>query len=636
MSLEDLMNIEITSVAKKEQKLFRSASAVYVVTQEEIRRSGVTSIPEVLRLVPGLIVARIDANKWAVSARGFNGGFANKLLVLIDGRSVYTPLFAGVYWDVQDTLLEDVERIEVIRGPGATVWGANAVNGVINIITKRAEETQGALMTMGAGTQERGLGGGRYGGKLGANAHYRIYSKYFSQDEFAPLPGENAADEWDVLRGGFRIDWAISSSNSLTLQGDVYNGDAGARVQTTSLSPPFTPILDKRIKTAGGNILGRWQHTFSNTSELLLQLYYDRSERGHIPTREDRDTFDLDLQHHFAWGKRHDIVWGLGYRATADKLGGSFTVSFDPEHRADNLFSGFVQDEILLAGDQLRLTLGSKLEHNDYTGCELQPSVRLLWTPDTRRTAWAAISRARRTPARSEDDIRINVAAFPGADGPLTLLSLFGNRKLRCEDLIAYELGYRTQPKKNISLDITAFYNFYDHLRSNEPGIPFFESSPLPPHLVLPMVFDDKMHGEAYGVESVAHWTPTKWWKLTASHSWLQVQLHRDPSSPGGTEEGEEGEDPEHQFQLRSYLNLPRNLEFDTALYYVDGLVGLNIPSYTRLDARLGWHPAQNLRLSVGVQNLLDNRHLEFTDISGGFVSTEVKRTLYGRVTLEF
>jgi iron complex outermembrane receptor protein len=631
MSLEDLMNIEVTSVSKKEQKLSRAASAIYVISSEDLRRSGATSIPEALRMAPGLSVARIDANVWAISARGFNERFANKMLVLIDGRSVYTPLFSGVYWDVQDVLLEDVDRIEVIRGPGATLWGANAVNGVINIITKPARDTQGGLVAAGAGSEERGFGGLRYGGKLGRHAHYRFYTKYFNRNNFVDASGRDAADGWDVLRGGFRMDWK-AAGDGLTLQGDIYNGGAGQTVTLTSLFPPFARRVNDRIKLSGGNVLARWHHAFSGGSDMAVQLYYDRTARNDVGLMEIRDISDIDFQHHFPLGTRQDIVWGLGHRYMGDFLEGGFTVSFQPKRRGNHLFSAFVQDEILLVNDRLRLTLGSKFERNDYTGFEGQPSARLLWTPHHRHTLWAAVSRAVRMPSR-DNDLRINLAAFPGAGGALNLLSLFGNWQFKSEDLRAYELGYRVQPRKRLSLDVATFYNVYRHLRTFEPGLPFFESDPLP-HRVFPLRYDNQMHGNTYGVESAASWNVTSGWKLSTGYTFFQARWHREASSQDTTAEKKAGNSPKHQWHVASYLRLPGNWEFDSALYYVDHLVNQGVPSYVRLDARFGWHPREAFDVSMGLQNLLDDRHPEFG--ASDITATQVKRSLYGKITWRF
>jgi iron complex outermembrane receptor protein len=363
-------------VGKKQQKLSEAAAAVYVITQEDIRRSGVTSIPEALRMAPGLDVARIDSSTWAVSARGFNGQYSSKMLVLVDGRSVYTPLFSGVYWDTVDLPLEDIERIEVIRGPGATMWGANAVNGVINIISKRARGTQGGLVSTGAGNEEEGFGGFRYGGRLGPKAYYRVYSKYFQRSDLLTPTGLSAADEWHTARGGFRMDWDPSDKDSVTVEGDLHGGRNGQPLRTFVLASPYSQAVDGQIHSTGGDVLTRWRRTFSPNSEMELQLSYGRTDRRDVIFREVRDTVQADFQHRFTLTPRHEILWGLAYQFTTDQVDGTDIATLNPNQRGTDLYSAFAQDEVTLAPDRLRLALGSKLEHNDYTGFEFEPSVQ--------------------------------------------------------------------------------------------------------------------------------------------------------------------------------------------------------------------------------------------------------------------
>lgn len=632
VSIEDLMQLQVTSASKKQERFFDTAAAIYVITQEDIRRSGATSIPELLRTVPGLDVAHIDASKWAISSRGFNDRFANKMLVLIDGRTVYSPLFSGVNWDVQDTLLEDIERIEVIRGPGATLWGANAVNGVINIITKAAKDTQGGLVTAGAGNQERGFGAVRYGGQAGHNGYYRFFAKYFNRDEFANPSGQDAADTWNILRGGFRTDWTLSGRDTLTVQGDFYNGSAGETVpEVLSLSPPITAAVNDRNHLAGGNLLSRWNRVLSPRSGISLQFYYDGTDRRDSRVGEVRHTVDFDFNHHLALGKRHDVVWGLGYRYTADSTVGSLSISFNPSRRRDNLFSSFVQDEIVLLPDRLRLTLGAKLEHNGYTGFEFQPNVRLLWTPHARHAIWAAFSHADRVPSRADTALRVNLAAFPGTGGVTTLISLLGNPQLEEEDVWASEVGYRAELSKRLSLDLAAFYNSYKNLRASEPGTPFFETSPAPPHLVLPQIFQSALRGETHGVEIAPSWHATNRWKLAGGYAWLRGNLHWIVPGAVMSSPPPDLNSPHHQWSLRSYVNLPRNFEFDTSLFYVGSLSGPGVPRYVRLDTRLGWRPAESLEISLVGQNLLDARHAEFGSAGEGVNATQVRRSVYAK-----
>jgi iron complex outermembrane receptor protein len=654
LSLEELMNIEVYSAAKKTQKLSDSAAAAYVLTQEDIRRSGVTSVPEALRLVPGVEVAHIDANKWAITIRGFNDRFANKLLVLIDGRSVYTPLFAGVYWDIQDLVLEDIDRIEVIRGPGGTLWGANAVNGVINILTKKAKDTQGALFTTGAGTEERAFGTVRYGAKIGRDAYTRVFGKYFARDSFESTrpatAGKQGSDQWDLGHAGFRTDWDPNEKDSLTLQGDFYDGKAGS-YSTVAAPPPV--YVDSQVVhqgLIGGNVLGRWTHQFSSGSEARLQAYYDRTDRDSSPVYlgEERNTADLDFQHRFKLGGRHDFVWGLGYRITWDDLTNQFPITFKPDNRSLNLFNAFIQDEISFLHDSVRLTLGTKLEHNDYTGFEVQPNVRALWKPTDRQSVWGAISRAVRTPSRAEDDIRINSAVIPAgfpnstcAGSPLDcVVSMFGRSSFNSEKLVAFELGYRQQLLDNAGIDIATFYNIYDDLRTIEPkpAKSFVEADPAPPHVVIPIEIGNGLRADTYGVEIAADWRPFDFWKLRSGYTFFEMDLNFNGASQADPLSGSaDGASPQNQLFLRSLIDLPYHLELDSNLKWVDDLKSLGVGDYASLDLRLGWRPTEMLEFSLVGQNLLYKSNQEFD--SSAFVNdepTKVERGVYGKVTVKF
>ncbi len=634
LSIEQLMNESVTSVSKKETKLSDSPAAIYVITQEDLRRSGAINVAEALRMVPGLDVARVDANKWAISSRGFNSLYANKLLVLMDGRSVYTPVFAGVHWDAQDTMMEDIERIEVIRGPGASLWGANAVNGVINIITKPAKETQGTLITGGGGTEETGFGGVRYGDKINDKTYYRAYAKYFNREDSEGAAGRPAQDSWDMFQTGFRLDWEPTPQNALTFQGDYYNGRVSGFFPANELDLSQS-VLDQ-VDLWGGNLLGRWKHRFSDTSELEIQTFYDRVDRESPNQREVIDTFDLDANHHFALGERNEVVWGLGYRLIADHALSAGLASFEPDSATRQIATAFGQDEIKIVPDKLRLTLGSKFEHNDYTGFEIQPNARLLYTPDKKNSLWGSISRAVRTPARFERDIRFKAGSSPGGGGfPPTEIDLFGNTAFKSEKLLAYELGYRVEPRPNLALDLAGFYNVYDDLSTAEMGAPSFVFNPPPPHVSVPVQLANNLRGETYGVELAANWRVADFWKLGGSYTWLNMRLHLKPGSNSSTSTDATGDSPHHQFQVRSYFDLPYNFQFDTAAYYVDALRNQHVGSYVRLDLRLGWRPAKNLEFSVALQNLLDNRHPEF-GTSQGAQSTQVERSVYGKVTWRF
>ena len=641
MSMEDLMNLQVTSVSKRTQKVADAAAAIFVITQEDIRRSGATSIPEALRLVPGLEVARIDQNKWAIGSRGFNGRFDNKLLVLIDGRSVYTPLFSGVYWNVEDVMLEDVDRIEVIRGPGATLWGANAVDGVINVITRKAKATQSAVVTAGGGTEERAAGGVRYGGKLGDNTYYRAYTKYFDWGPSVYPSGMTAHDGWDSLRGGFRADWTPAGANSLTLQGDVYRTRFDETLTTASLSAPYSNTFPNDGQYTGGNILGRWNHT-SERSSMSLQMYYDNTTiSDHSLFGDHQNILDIDFQHGFHVGDSQQFVWGLGYRSIHDKNNPSFTVSLQPNQVTLNQFSTFLQDEISLVDNRLQITLGSKFERNEFTGFEIEPNARLLWNLTPNQSIWTAVSRAVRTPALTEEGLRLNSQVIPpGTPANPTpfpaVVAVFGSHQFNSEDLLAYELGYRVQVTSTLSLDVATFYNNYSNLRTAEPGAPFVEGSPAPTDIVIPFVAGNKMSGGTYGVELFADWKVVPKWRLVGSYSYLQMDIHKNADSQDPTPDLPNGSSPRHQWYLRSSVDLPKHFEQDTTLRFVDQLPSLNVPSYYSLDAHLGWRPVSRLELSIGGQNLLNNWHFEFMPDFVNTSPTVVKRSIFGSITFKF
>ena len=638
LSLEDLMNTKVTSVSKKEQSLSRTAAAIFVITTADIRRSGATNIPDLLHMVPGLDVAQINANTWAISARGFNHQFSDKLLVLIDGRTVYTPLFAGVYWDTQDVPLEDIERIEVIRGPGATVWGANAVNGVINIITKSAAETQGGLLVAGGGTQDLALGMAQYGGKIGKDASYRVFAKYLDHNHSPDLTGQSGDDGWHLSHVGFRTDASLTQKDSLTVEGDLYGGTEGANFgHIVSIAPPVNENVNGSEKIPGGDILSRWNHVCSSRSDTTLQFYFDRYERDGHELSENRDTFDLDFQHHLALGARHDLIWGVDYRHSSDFTVGTIDQAWVPAGGALQLFSTFVQDEIVLKPDRVFLTVGTKLENNYYAGWDVDPSVRVAWTPTKRHSFWAAVSRAARTPSRREEDADINIAAFPGPGGVPALLTLTGNPDEKSEHVLAYEAGYRAQPVGPFSIDVAAFFNSYTDLATTEAGSPFLVVNPAPAHLVFPLVWGNLMHGTTDGIEVSANWKVNDRWTLSPGYALLQMHLHTDPTSQDTTTLADtEGSSPRHQAQLRSHLNLPARFVWDVSGYFVERLPAQEVPSYSRIDTQLSRQLGERLELSLVGQNLLRDHHLESNDMLTSVNPTQIKRSAYAKITWRF
>jgi iron complex outermembrane receptor protein len=638
MSVDELMNVEVTSVAKQPQKLLRAAASIQVITAEDIRRSGATTLPEALRLADNLQVAQINAHDWAISARGFNANLANKLLVLIDGRVVYTPLYGGVLWNVQDYLLNDIERIEVISGPGGTLWGANAVNGVINIVTKAAQDTQGAYVSGGGGNELREQEDVRYGTQLSPDVYVRAYGKYTDHDSEVTSSGTNADDSWHMARGGFRMDAQSTAQDRFTLQGDLYNGteDAG-------------PAGEAGM--SGANILGRWTHAMSDAASISVQLYYDHAYLSQpfaasppaayytgfpaASLTDTLDTYDLNFQHHFAWGARHNLTWGFEYRATHEADSDLSVVRFLPPVLDQSLYSGFLQDEIMLA-PSVYLTVGSKLEHNDYTGYEAEPSGRLQWNVDSKQLLWTAISRAVRTPSRYDHDLVVPsglVDAPPPYQFPSAYLR--GNPDFASETLLAYEAGYRAVLGPNLALSLSTFYNDYKNLRSTTP-------TPTTALYVFPypIYFQNNLEGDTYGLELSASYQMLDWWRLHAGYNLLRENIHVKPGEIDATGATNETADPQQQVALRSSMELAGNLKLDAALRWVDILhinngptggpvVGI-VPSYFEVDSRLAWSISKRLELAVVGQNLLHAYHVEY-----GYPSPtreQIERSVFGKL----
>jgi iron complex outermembrane receptor protein len=637
VNIEDLMNIDVTSVSKKDQKLSQVASAIFVITQEDIRRSGATNIPDLLRMVPGMEVAQINANTWAITGRGFNAEFANELLVMVDGRAVYTPTTGGVFWDVLDIPLEDIERIEVIRGPGGSVWGVNAVNGVINILTKKASETKGAMVVAGGGNLDQGFGTAQYGGSVGKNFDYRIYSKYLNQDHMPGLTGQDGGDGWHMLRGGFRTDGTLSSKDSLTLQGDIYTGNENSPTTILpSITSPGLVDADLPVALSGGFIQSIWNHTFSERSETTLMISYSDYKRDD-QLLESRETFNIDFQHHISWGTRQDFVWGLGYWYSDSHSHGDLFVSLNPSSFGSDSFNSFVQDEITLVPNRFFLTVGTKLEHNYYTGFALMPSARATYELDPHNMVWAAVSRAERTPDATDESIRLDVAGFPGPGGTPVLISVLGNPQFKNEGLIAYEFGYRTTVGKRLSFDLAAYYNDYSNQESTEPSTPFLEPTPAPAHLVLPSTYENLISGETHGVEIAANWKITDRWTLSPGFDFERIHMHPSPLSQDTQTAPEiEGSSPHAQAQVRSHFELSQKWTWDASTYFVDRLIAQNVPSYTRLDTGLSWRWKEGVSLSLVGQNLLRDHHLEFIDSTAASRSTEIKRSAYVKITWKF
>ena len=628
LSLVELTQVEITSVSKTEEGLGGAAAAIAVVTQQDIERSGARSVPDALRGLPGIYVGQRNSNTWAVSSRGFSGVSSEKLLVLSDTRSIYTPLFSGVQWDVQNYIMEDLDRIEVIRGPGATLWGSNAVNGVINITTKNAKDTQGLYLEAGGGSEERATIAVREGGTIGDRGYFRVFGQYFDRDS-SFLVDRSSPDDWHMAHAGFRSDWDVGSADAATLQGDWYDGkigQVGPAVTIVGRPGPARPLL---VQTNGGNFLGHWRHTIDADSDLEFRAYYDHTHRDDPSFEDVLDTVDLDFQHHFTLTAQQ-ITWGLNYRLTVNRNVGRGIFAVDPLDASDNLFGGFVQDQIAIR-DSLHLTVGTKLEHNDFSGFEVQPSVRLAWDLASTQTLWGAVSRAVRVPTRLERDVAINFTD-PNANPVGRLL---GNPDFTSEKLLAYELGYRWQVSPRLAVDLASFLNRYSGLASLEFGTVFVD--PRDGKTVVPVVNENLSDGRAVGVEALITFSPIESWRLTGSYSnlSLQIQTHGQDINRGRFAEGST---PHNQFGLRSAIDLA-GFQLDAFLRHIGAIrhdplivTGEGIPAYTELDLRIAraWN---RIELALTGKNLLHAHHPEF---GAPAQRGEIERSVYASVAWRY
>lgn len=638
LSLEDLLGIEVTSASKKSQKLTDTSGAIFVISAEDIRRSGKTSVPELLRMVPGIQVARIDVNKWAISARGFSGRFANKLLVLIDGRSVYTPTFSGVYWDVQDMPLADVDRIEVIRGPGATLWGANAVNGVINIITKSAEDTQGGLASVGAGNVEKGFADLRYGGELGDSGWYRLSGKYFNREGLVSSTPKQGADEWEAARLAFRADLELSDEDSLSVMANIYQDEVVENALVPELSPPYIRTAVLNSDARGHSLVTNWQRTLGDDADFSLKAYLDHTYREDSLVDnavDERSTFDLEFIHRFQLTDVQEIIWGAGFRWTENKITDSSIAIFPVGGQSDRLFNVYIQDELRLLDDQLYLTLGSKFEHNDFTGTEIQPSVRLRYVVNEDRSIWAAISKAVRTPSSGEDNGQVVAGVVPPSVGgsPVpVLLQIQGSGSFDSEELIAYEAGYKAKLSDVFYIDVALFYNDYDRARSIENGTPV-PGTTLPPHVVQPLIPANARNYTVAGFELSADWAVSEKLRLFGAYSYLNIDASVDLGSTDTEFSDEETSDPDHLLSVRAQIDLSATMELDIWGRYTHDQI---LDPYTALDVRFGWQVTDDIELSLAGQNLLEDRAETQTELFGQTAPIELRRSAYLKATVNF
>lgn len=628
LSLEELSKIPVTSVSKHAEQLNNAPAAIFVLTGHEINRSGATSIPEALRLVPGLSVAKINSHYWAITSRGFNSLFANKLLVLVDGRTVYNSIFSGVNWEQIDLLLQDIERIEVIRGPGATVWGANAVNGVVNIISKRAKDTQGTYVTAGGGSEDKVIAGARHGFKIDEKSLAKIYTKGFVRDDSELLGEEDNYDSWKSIQSGFRYENQIDEDNIFTLHGDSQYGKQDDQNFNLAFQPGADRYTRKDSAFNWNNIVANWQHTLSKDSAIEVQAYHDRHARDYILADERISTSDIEARFNSKLSEHHQISSGIGYRYIEDSIDGAGTedtanIAVVPRSKKSNITNIFAQDEITLYPKLLKFTLGTKLEHNVYSGLEVQPTAKLSYTPTEFSTIWSSFSRAVRTPSRVEDGIRFNSGFVPGENGERYPLVISGNKDAEAENLFAYEIGYRTIIQKDLTFDLSTFVNHYNDVFTNVPGAPIQGSNS---QIEVPVYFENAESGDTYGVEAVVNWEPFSWWKVQGWYSYLASHV----------EPGVNKTSPNNQATIRSIITIDDKFEIDPRFRFVDtvtGLTGTNpIDSYFEFDLRLGYRLNKKLTLSVVGQNLLDDEHQEYINADGLSPVALAERGVFAKV----
>jgi len=628
MSIEELMNQKVVTASRTEQNLSDTASAVFVISQNDIRRSGVNSIPDALRLAPGLHVAKIDSSKWAVTSRGFNGRFANNLLVLIDGRTLSSSNSAGVFWETQDRVLEDIERIEVIRGPGASVWGANAVNGIINIITKNSTDTQESMVSL-IGGDRNGISA-RQGWQFADEGSARVYAKFFRQDGLVDENGNDAKDDWHMSRGGFRLDWVASSQHTFMLQGDAYGGQIEQRLNLPSItsSSAINSVLDT-ADTQGANLLARWEYSQSLASRLSTQLYYENLRRDDRIENEQHNTFDFDFQHEIALNQSNEFTWGMGYRFSANEFAKSGLVRISPKSHDLHLASAFLQDKLTFFNQQLELSLGSKFEYHSFSGFEYLPTIRMLWKINAHQRVWAAVSRSTRVPSIAERHAEIPFAAIPQIQ---SFVVLQGNKDFKPETVISYELGYRFWSSDRFAFDLAVFYNKYDDLIFTELASPTVAGK-------IPLKIINGEKATTWGTEITVNWHPFDWARFQFSGSYLKMNFDQFQSSAlsAGSFPSNDKRDPEIQFSFRSSFDLTSSLEFDYWLRYVDAIPDIevinanqqpSINSYVAMDIRLGWQPLKEFQLAIGARNFNDPQHLEYLSEIATF-PVQVQRNYY-------
>lgn len=640
MSLEYLMNIEVTTVSKQPERVQNAPAAVYVLTREEIRRSGASTIPDALRLVPGVNVAQINANSWAVSIRGFNSRFANKLLVMIDGRSIYSPLFSGVFWDRHSVPIEEIDRIEVVRGPGGTLWGANAVNGVINIITRHSSETQGQQAEFSVGTEKAGGLSLRQGASINDEATYRLSAQFDGYNETKLPDGSGANDQWENGQANLRVDWTPTVDDEILIESGYSKVMAGDRHAQPSLSPPYSTFRDGDIDRYGAFVMGRWNHRLNEESDVSLQGFIDHRYMDiDTPMAEEyRTTADLQAQHGIKLGSKTNLTWGAGYRAVFSSVQtGDFSFNVDPEDENTSVYNVFAQASRRFFDDRVELTVGSKLEHHSVSGTEIQPSARALWNVTPRHAIWTAVSTAARTPSTVENMGTVrNIVVPPGTPtnpSPLPLIpAIEGDRDLDAERVTAYEAGYHGQVSETVSLDVAGFINSYtDLLLDSDVGSSNLNTNYGTPFIEVPVNINNKAEATTYGFEFSGLWQARDNWRLRAGYAWL----HEDIEAPAGAE----GNAPEHQLTLQSFYDIDENWRFDTVFRFVDDLENAGADAYLNMDARLSWTPKSSMEIALTGRNLLHSGYLEYGNERADTplpAASEIERSVLLTMTMKF
>ena len=630
MSIEDLMDIEVSVVAKKSEKLSDAAAAVYVLTGDEIKKSGVRTIPDALRLVPGMHVANIDGSTWAVTARGFNSGFSNKLLVMIDGRSVYSPLLSNIWWDTQDIIIDNIDRIEVIRGPGATLWGANAVNGVVNIITKKPESTQQAILSLGAGSYERSTGNITYNCPIGDNGALRVYGKYFDRDNYSVPPGNDYSDQWDMGRGGFQFNQILTISTEFNIQADFYQGEANSNYSLPSLDPPYRTMLFDKTELYGGNVLAKFHNTRDGGGQHSIQFYTDYASRDDDWHNLKRLSFDIDYQHSFGINRKINIVWGGGYRLYSDDMREGLYTWLDPSKSKYWQANCFFQVDRAVIPEVLELTIGAKAEYHKLSDYEFLPNIRVLWHPAKKHTIWASAARAVRTPSRAEREGGIFLTSIPplSSGNPEAIpikVQFDGQENSKNEILYAYEMGYRIAMHRNLTIDLATFYNKYKDLLGTLPSFPIADEN-YPEYLLLPLLITNMGSIDTYGFELAIATSPVRNTSIKFSYSYINNSERINAVQESGHLDAFEQIGPRHKFTLITNSNIGQAVNIGAVLRYVDEIRSLMIEDYLTADLKLSWRIIPQLEIALSGLDLLEKEHVEYISETGRVGSSVERR----------